>query len=190
MVNLISDPDSEQESEIEDEVLFSVQTVSQPANIVNSENIPSNSNCNTEQIACFICNRPSNEPFADIYSTVSDSGTAIYDFIWQFLGNKPSVRNSETDASNLSNHVICKECLCSINQYEAARSTAKRFKKDIRQKLSQTEMYFEQLENQSDEQTQGNVEQDQRNPIRDTDTSRQLNKPSEIPNVIDLCEDD
>lgn len=195
VVNLISDPELEQESEMESEmesiqeneseVLISVQTVSQPVNIINSENITSNEPTN-QQIACFICNRSSNEPWADIYFTVSDSGIPIYDFIWNFLGSKPSVRNNGTDANDLKNHVICKECLCSINQYDKARSTAKRFKKDLRQKLAETEMYFEQLENQIDEQE--NVEHDQDKQNRGTSTAS--NESPETLNVIDLCEDD
>lgn len=57
---------------------------------------------------CFICNTTSSESFESLCQTTSmHSETKIYDFVWQFLDNQPSVRNNSTDAANSNWSLVC-----------------------------------------------------------------------------------
>lgn len=95
--------------------------------------------------ACFICNTTDSDSFMNLYGTTSAyTNTSIYNFVWKWLGGKPSVRNATTDASNLNEEVICTDCLDSVNDYDEAILTAKRYKKQLCDKLTKTEEYFEQ----------------------------------------------
>lgn len=100
---------------------------------------------------CFICNITS-QSYVDLYgSSAPHSGKCIFNFVWKFLGGKPSVRNDATDASSMKPEVVCTECVTMINQYDAARVVAKRYKKQLREKLTSTEAHFaSRLERQTE----------------------------------------
>lgn len=71
---------------------------------------------------CFICNTTSSQSFVSLYQTISThSHTKIYDFVWKFLNDQPSVRDSSTDAANSNWSLVCTECLDMINEYDYAR---------------------------------------------------------------------
>ncbi|XP_055298202.1 uncharacterized protein LOC129566153 [Sitodiplosis mosellana] len=91
---------------------------------------------------CFICNTATSESFVSLYRTMSmHSNTKIYDFVWQFLNDQPSVRDSSAAAANSNWSLVCAECLDMINEYDYARVTAAKFENCLRDKLSRTEMY-------------------------------------------------
>lgn len=97
------------------------------------------------------------------------------------MGSKPSVRNGTADASNLSEEVICNDCFEMVCNYDAARSTAKRLKKQIRQKLAITETYFEQT---------ANATVTPPNEADDGEQSDVTMMEETVCDVIDLCDDD
>lgn len=177
----------------EEEVLITVQTVHIPMEIatqsISSTNATDNNNGTTAATArskfCFVCNAPKNELFVKLFGTTSiHSKKPIYDFVWKFLGCKPSVRNETADVSSLGEEVICHECFELVCNYDAARSDAKRLKKQIRQKLTITEMYFEQTRNAVPVATppdESDNEGEQSDVVMMEDT---------VCDVIDLCDDD
>lgn len=68
---------------------------------------------------CFICNTRSSKTFVNLYQTTSShSNTKIYDFVWQFLGDQPSVRDNSADAANSNCSLVCNKCLDLINEYD------------------------------------------------------------------------
>lgn len=111
----------------------------------------------------------------------------MYDFIWKFLGSKPSVRNANADASSLNDEVICEVCFKMICDYDEARSSARRLKKQIRQKLTITERYFEQMQNRTDA-TQTAMECDD-GDCQEQQTDAMIME-DDVCDVIDLCDDD
>lgn len=57
---------------------------------------------------CFICNTTSSSSFDSLYQTTSmHSETKIYDFVWKFLDDQPSVRDNSTDAANSNWSLVC-----------------------------------------------------------------------------------
>lgn len=144
----------------------------------------------TNQLICFVCNTSTNKPFADLYGTVSAySTTPIFDFVWKFLGGKPSVRNDAIDAPGLKNDVICAVCLDMFNKYDESHLNSRRFKKEIKCKLESTEAYFEKRQHQdaimmtepSDDQNPSNEGAVAHTYVAVVDTAT---------GVIDLCGDD
>lgn len=97
-----------------------------------------------------MCNSSSSAPFVDLYGTLSAySKTAVYDFVWKFLGGKPSVRNATAEAPTLENDFLCAECIDMINEYDATRMKVKQIKQNLCHKLAKTESHFEKLQSQA-----------------------------------------
>lgn len=93
---------------------------------------------------CFICNTTTSQSFVSLYREKSlHSNTKIFDFIWEFLNNQTSVRDSTAAAANSNWSLLCAECLDMINEYDFARVTAAKFEKCLRDRLSSTELYYE-----------------------------------------------
>lgn len=178
-------------TQLDKEVLITVQTVHTP--LQDTKNA-GQSNFTAPATAtpkfCFICNAPNNDSFVKMFGSESTySKKPIYDYIWKFLGNKPSARNATADASNLNDEVLCSDCFGMICDYDESRSKTKRLKKQIRRKLAITETYFEQRQNAMDvtqpaERVGGNDQQEQQQP---TGVITMANNTCE---VIDLCDDD
>lgn len=192
-------PDSGTEAEAEPEVLISVQTVnSAPENASASSQTPTvivndpSSNASANQQICFICNSSSDRPFSDLYGTPSShSTTPIYDFVWKFLGGKPSVRNDATDASSLNNDVVCAGCLDMLNKYDEAHTNSKLFKREIRRKLDKTEAYFQLVQNQkADTTVERRSDEHPDNEAAFTHSDDSIICMEIVPSVIDLCDDD
>lgn len=96
---------------------------------------------------CFICNTTTSQSFADLYGTMAAySGKSIFDFIWKFLDDKPSVRNDTMDATSLGREVVCSECLRMINGYDNARVAAKQYKKLLQNRLTITENFYQKVQ--------------------------------------------
>lgn len=109
------------------------------------------------------------------------------------MDHKPSARNATADAASLNDEVICAGCFKMICNYDEARSNAKRLKKQIRQKLTITETYFEQIQNGMDANAtqtamvcdDNNGQQEQQNQ-----QSNVMIMEDDVCDVIDLCDDD
>lgn len=115
---------------------------------VNSKPINSKSNSKITP-KCFVCNSSNGDSFLNLYGTVSAyTARSIYDFIWKWLGGKPSVRNEKTNAAELKDEIICSDCLDTINDYDAALVTARQCKKQICDKLMKTEAHFQRIQNE------------------------------------------
>lgn len=184
------------QSDLDQEVLITVQTVHIPLEDTQSEteSIPiTNATDNAAATAaasskfCFVCNAPKNESFVKMMSSVTiHSKKTIFDFIRKFMGSEPSVRNTTADATSLNDEMICNDCFKLVCNYDEARSNAKRIKKQIRQRLSITETYFEESQNLMDttqtEDECGDGEQQQRSDVMYTEY--------DACDVIDLCDDD
>lgn len=107
---------------------------------------------------CFICHSSDSTLFLDLYTTITKhSRTSIYNFVWKLLGGQPSARNDSIDASCLKEDVVCADCLDIINEYDKARLNVKRYKKHLREKLIQTEAYFQSLQNDESGKTATDV---------------------------------
>ena len=100
---------------------------------------------------------------------------------------KPSVRHAMADASSLSDEMICSECFKMICNYDEARSNARRFKKQLRQKLAITETYFEQSQNKMDttQTAKDGGEDDRQHGKSDVEIME-----DDACDIIDLCDDD
>lgn len=132
-------------------------------------------------LTCFICNTSNGGSFMNLYGTVSSyTSTSINNFIWKWLGGKPSTRN-ETDTSNLKQEVVCAECLETINEYDAALVTAKQCKKQLINKLAKTEAHFEKLQKEAN----GNVKNK-----TTTSVSMKGNSTNDITLVTDISVSD
>lgn len=188
--------------ELDEEVLITVQTVHTPLKdtpTANQSNVTATATATATATDaktpkfCFICNAPNKESFIKMFGSESTySKKPIYDFIWKFLGNKPSARNATANASTLNDEVLCTECFEMICDYDEARSNTKRFKKQIRQKLAITETYFEQSQNgmnatQAAKDLGDNGQQQQQQQQRQIDV---LDMENSMCEVIDLCGDD
>lgn len=92
---------------------------------------------------CFICNTTSSEFFVSLYETLSaHSQTQIFDFVWKFLDDQPTVRDDSIDGANSNWSLVCSRCLNKINQYDFACVTATRLEQELRDELSQTEAFY------------------------------------------------
>lgn len=98
---------------------------------------------------CFLCNTTESEKFLNLYEAITfHSNTPVFDFVWKFLDDKPSVRDDTVDAANSNWNSICVGCFNKINEYDLARETANRLEEELRWELSQTEAtYAAALEN-------------------------------------------
>lgn len=180
------------DSEPEEEVLITVQTVHIPVGSETDKSLVTATNRMGTKF-CFICNAPETESAVKVFGTVSThSKKPIFNIIWKIMDGKPSVRYETADASSMSDELICMECFEMVSSYDANKTSAKKLKKKIRQKLSITELYYEQamstpqskdegVEDDTDEQEQQHQEHQQ------SDVGMMENTACE---VIDLCGDD
>lgn len=104
---------------------------------------------------CFICNTRTAESYVSMYESVTTHSNApIYDYVWNFLNDKPSVRDESSDGANSNWNLICMECYNKINQYDFACVTATRLEKELRDELTLTEaLYAPQQDIQNEYQT-------------------------------------
>lgn len=103
-----------------------------------SNNYPTNSHK-----ICFICNTTASENFVNLYEAVTKhSQTQIFDFVWKFMDNQPSVRDDSIDAANSNWSSVCARCLDRINEYDLACVTANKFEQELRADLFQTETFY------------------------------------------------
>lgn len=142
------------------DVLFSVST--QPFDTTISSSIDESFYSASAARTCFICNTASSESFVNMYEIVSlHSNTPVYDFVWKFLDDKPSVRDDSIDAANANWSSLCNKCLNKINEYDSACVAAAKIEEELRWELSQTEQLFAGQENNMtiDENEQENEHQ-------------------------------
>lgn len=60
---------------------------------------------------CFLCNTTESETFVNLYEALTlHSNTPVFDFVWKFLDDKPSVRDDTVDAANSNWNSICMGC--------------------------------------------------------------------------------
>lgn len=184
-----------------------------PVSNVNSKS--KNSKINSKSTPkCFVCNSATADSFSNLYGTVSAySARSIYDYIWKWLGGKPSVRNEKTNASQLEDEIICSDCFDTINDYDAALLTAKQCRKQICDKLMKTEAHFQKIQNEENVNVvNGGVSGDgiqhysivmegtETESETDTNTNGTSSQASQIGtrqdcltqggDIIDLCDDD
>lgn len=113
------------------------------------------SSVNTSNIhrICFICNTTACEQFVNLYDTVTEhSQTQIFDYVWKFLDNQPSIRDDSIDAVNSKWNSVCAWCLDRINKYDLAYVTAANIEKELSVDLAHTEAFYAEQQN-----TQGQV---------------------------------
>lgn len=92
---------------------------------------------------CFLCNATESDTFLNLYEALTfHSNTPVFDFVWKFLDDKPSVRDDTVDAANSSWNSICVGCFTKINEYDLACETAARLEEELRWELSQTEATY------------------------------------------------
>lgn len=105
---------------------------------------------------CFICNTKTSESYVSLYETVSlHSKTQIYDFVWKFLNDKPSIRDDSIEAANSNWSLVCMQCLDKINNYDLACVTAAKLEQELRDDLALTEaLYAPQQDIQESYQTE------------------------------------
>lgn len=112
------------------------------SSIIDDEGGTTSAMANTMRI-CFICNTTSSESFVSLYDTVSEhSKTQIFDFVWKFLDDQPTVRDDSIDGANSNWSLVCARCLNKINQYDLACMTATRLEQELRDELAQTEAFY------------------------------------------------
>lgn len=126
------------------EILLSVKT--QPFDMTISSSMEDSPiPAATENRTCFICNTTASESYVNLYETVtSHSNTPVYDFVWKFLGDKPSIRDDSIDGANANWSSLCLQCFNKINEYDLACETAGRLEEELRWELSQTEARYGQ----------------------------------------------
>lgn len=97
---------------------------------------------------CFLCNTTESETFLNLYEALTfHSNTPVFDFVWKFLDDKPSVRDDTVDAANSNWNSICVGCFSKINEYDLACETAARLEEELRWELSQTEATYAAQQN-------------------------------------------
>lgn len=97
---------------------------------------------------CFLCNTTECDTFVNLYDTsTSHSNTPVFDFVWKFLDDKPSVRDDTVDAANSNWNALCIGCFQKINEYDLACETATRLEEELRWELSQTEATYAAQQN-------------------------------------------
>lgn len=144
----------------------------------------------TNKICCFICNTTVSDNFFSLFDTLSKhSLTHIFDFVWKFLGDQPSVREDSIDAANAS--TVCTTCLNKIDQYDLACVTAEKLEKELRHELSQTETLYALQQNvlgpyeTNPNETTTNESQAE---LNHTDTIQMVNLDSPSPTEINVTE--
>lgn len=114
---------------------------------------------------CFICNTTSSESFVSLYETLSaHSQTPLFDFVWKFLDDQPTVRDDSIDGANSNWSVVCDRCRNKINQYDYACITAARLEQELRDELAQTEAFYsgkERIDEQNEYINESNDQQPQ-----------------------------
>lgn len=145
-IKLINVSSTSRHCQIPGEVLLSVST--QPFDMTISSSIDDSQNLADSNRICFICNTSTSESFVSLYETLSQhSNTPVYDFVWKFLDNKPSVRDDSIDAANSDWSSLCAGCLNKINEYDLACMTAANLEEELRWELSQTEDIYTRQHN-------------------------------------------
>lgn len=97
---------------------------------------------------CFLCNTTESESFVNLYEALtSHSNTPVFDFVWKFLDDKPSVRDDTVDAANSNWNSLCIGCFQKIDEYDLACETASRLEEELRWELSQTEATYAAQQN-------------------------------------------
>lgn len=97
---------------------------------------------------CFLCNTTESETFINLYEALTThSNTPVFDFVWKFLDDKPSVRDDTVDAANSNWNSLCIGCFQKINEYDLACETATRLEEELRWELSQTEATYAAQQN-------------------------------------------
>lgn len=97
---------------------------------------------------CFICNSNKNEPFVQIYGTVtSHSNTPIFKYVKRFLDGKPSDRHEIIDEINSNRNLLCPRCFNKINDFDLACVTATRLHQELKRELSKTETIYASQKN-------------------------------------------
>lgn len=92
---------------------------------------------------CFLCNSTESQTYLNLYESLTfHSNTPVFDFVWKFLDDKPSVRDDTVDAANSNWNSICVGCFTKINEYDLACETAARLEEELRWELSQTEATY------------------------------------------------
>lgn len=147
----------------EDNVLISVQTVPVETNGSNTNLSVVDSSVemvdDNETNKCFVCNSSENRPFTNLFERLPDhssrsnhsknSTKLIINLVWKILGEEPSMRMKSIDDISLEDEVVCAECLEELREFDYANSTAKRAKKQLRNRLAKTEALFSSIENGS-----------------------------------------
>ncbi|XP_031637721.1 uncharacterized protein LOC116350129 [Contarinia nasturtii] len=131
----------------------STQSTLQPFDMTISSSMPNENDGNYTFVEklnkkCFICDTTVSESFVSLYDTLSKhSQTQIFEFVWKFLDNHPSVRDDSIDAANSDWSSICANCLDKINQYDLACETANKLEHELRNVLSHTEASYTNQQN-------------------------------------------
>lgn len=113
------------------------------SSVLDDEGAQSSAYQSNIQKICFICNTTASEQFVNLYDTVTKhSQTQIFDYVWKFLDNQPSVRDDSIDAANSNWSSICGWCLDRINKYDLACVTAASIEKELCENLAQTETFY------------------------------------------------
>lgn len=134
------------------ELLVSVQTMPTLVQSTETSDDPSMVPSGNESRKCFICNSSRYGPFTNVYNEHIHmrSNKPIISFIWKILGERLSQRmNSVEDIGE--EEEICVECLEMIRSYDDASNTAKRLKKQLRNRLAKTEAYYCSTQNVIDD---------------------------------------
>lgn len=131
---------------------------------------------------CFICNTTSSEFFVSLYETLSaHSQTQIFDFVWKFLDDQPTVRDDSIDGANSNWSLVCSRCLNKINQYDFACVTATRLEQELRDELSQTEAFYsgqETVDDMNEEQETIDESNEVQQQQQQEQEEQQSNEPS------------
>lgn len=139
-----------------------------------------------ESRKCFICDSSRYGPFTNVYEHINmRSNKPIINFIWKILGEQLSPRmNSIEDVGE--EEEICVECLEMIRSYDAANNTAKRLKKQLRNRLAKTEAYCCSTQNVIDDIVDIDAITDGGDESCVINSRRNVGNGNE---VIDLCND-
>lgn len=167
--------------------MFSVQTV-HTESVDHSVDYASHSTpaaplntCPTKN--CFVCGSSDVEYFVEMGRNLSiHSQTNIVEFIWKFLGNRPSIRADATNAAGLEHQVICNKCLCLIDKYDAANEVTKQLEKQLIDSLALMEANYAKAQNDVIPNTNYIDDGQQINEQDQNDTTNDMG-------VIDLCDD-
>lgn len=192
-------PEIPPQTQKEPEILVSVQTISEPiyqsdevGNVAKTTNSTLTNQSNENENVCFICNSTENNSFKSMYTTVSGaSKTVIFDFVWKFMGGRPSVRNETTDASCM-NEVVCGECLDLINEYDTARADAIDLRCGLINKITETEKQIVKAQNENSKKNSFGEKSSENFQEKSSLTcgGATYTSRNDQGTLIDLCDDD